>query len=434
MIRSRQAPASCALQLAAVLFTPPRVGSPVRFDVLERLDPAAAMERLFGQCLPPARPSENALDASCGGPLEGRSAGAESTTLPLAAAPSEISRRLLASAGDLRAKSANNANKLSLSPAPGGEARVVNPLSAGSEQPQRLAALRFARAASPSAANLDQGTAAAPPFPPATGQAAELPTGSPPAPAGDDPRRALASVATDSMAAVRRQTPAAKAVVSDQQPCAGVDAPADPRVAGSPALAPAKAVRGDPGAAPCRVDPSPVSEEHKARVSRPPVRAIDDGGAGAGAKTRLVTGLADLNSLFSSVLAKERAPVSGDLRQRPSPVALSDRAVGSKVGEALRPVSLPTGAGFMLPHADGGDESAQPASAAAFAASPPAPPCPFPDATQARRSSWPAATLLAPMIADPAGDEILLDRLLERWEERLREQAIRQLGFTGGLS
>jgi len=43
MIRSRQAPASCALQLAAVLFTPPRVGSPVRFDVLERLDPAAAI-------------------------------------------------------------------------------------------------------------------------------------------------------------------------------------------------------------------------------------------------------------------------------------------------------------------------------------------------------------------------------------------------------
>src|SRR5262249_25906654 len=35
---------------------------------------------------------------------------------------------------------------------------------------------------------------------------------------------------------------------------------------------------------------------------------------------------------------------------------------------------------------------------------------------------------------DPLGEELLLDRLLDRFEERLREQAIRHLGFTGGLT
>ena len=35
---------------------------------------------------------------------------------------------------------------------------------------------------------------------------------------------------------------------------------------------------------------------------------------------------------------------------------------------------------------------------------------------------------------DPLREEILLDRLLDRFEERLREQAIRHLGLTGGLT
>jgi len=35
-------------------------------------------------------------------------------------------------------------------------------------------------------------------------------------------------------------------------------------------------------------------------------------------------------------------------------------------------------------------------------------------------------------IQDPAWEEVLFDRLLDRWEERLREQSIRHLGFTGG--
>ena len=35
---------------------------------------------------------------------------------------------------------------------------------------------------------------------------------------------------------------------------------------------------------------------------------------------------------------------------------------------------------------------------------------------------------------DPTREDVLLDRLLDRFEERLREQAIRHLGFTGGLT
>jgi hypothetical protein len=37
-------------------------------------------------------------------------------------------------------------------------------------------------------------------------------------------------------------------------------------------------------------------------------------------------------------------------------------------------------------------------------------------------------------VPDPIRDEILLDRILERFEQRLREQAIRHLGFTGGVT
>jgi hypothetical protein len=39
-----------------------------------------------------------------------------------------------------------------------------------------------------------------------------------------------------------------------------------------------------------------------------------------------------------------------------------------------------------------------------------------------------------PPILDAAQEEILLDRLFDRLEERLRDQAIRHLGFTGGLT
>jgi hypothetical protein len=38
------------------------------------------------------------------------------------------------------------------------------------------------------------------------------------------------------------------------------------------------------------------------------------------------------------------------------------------------------------------------------------------------------------VLRNPLSEELLLDRLLDRFEERLREQAIRQLGFTGGLT
>jgi hypothetical protein len=37
-------------------------------------------------------------------------------------------------------------------------------------------------------------------------------------------------------------------------------------------------------------------------------------------------------------------------------------------------------------------------------------------------------------LPDAAREDVLLDRLIDRFEERLREQAIRHLGFTGGLT
>ena len=40
----------------------------------------------------------------------------------------------------------------------------------------------------------------------------------------------------------------------------------------------------------------------------------------------------------------------------------------------------------------------------------------------------------ASTLPDPTREDVLLDRLLDRFEERLREQAIRHLGFTGGLT
>jgi hypothetical protein len=36
------------------------------------------------------------------------------------------------------------------------------------------------------------------------------------------------------------------------------------------------------------------------------------------------------------------------------------------------------------------------------------------------------------LVLDAAWEAALLDRLLDGWDERLREQAFRQLGFTGG--
>jgi hypothetical protein len=40
-----------------------------------------------------------------------------------------------------------------------------------------------------------------------------------------------------------------------------------------------------------------------------------------------------------------------------------------------------------------------------------------------RRNQWPL---------DPVWEEELFDRFMDRFEERMREQAIRQLGITGG--
>jgi hypothetical protein len=57
-----------------------------------------------------------------------------------------------------------------------------------------------------------------------------------------------------------------------------------------------------------------------------------------------------------------------------------------------------------------------------------------PHAPEERHDAVNIGGSVVPPMIDPLRDEMLLDRLLDRFEERLREQAIRHLGVTGGLT
>lgn len=152
---------------------------------------------------------------------------------------------------------------------------------------------------------------------------------------------------------------------------------------------------------------SRLSTRDTSATGRPATAASSQILADASRKTRLVSGVADLNGLFESLLAGRRpadtqaAVLAGTRRE--APVA----AEGEPPGAAGRHPDL------------------SPASLAEAA--------PVPRAAPLTRADWPATAALMP--ADAAHDDVLLlDRLLDRWEERLREQAIRHLGFTGGLT
>jgi len=102
--------------------------------------------------------------------------------------------------------------------------------------------------------------------------------------------------------------------------------------------------------------------------------------------------------------------------------------------EVIRPEAVPA-ARWTGPGAEPGHETS-------FAA-----PSAHADRHVGPRAGTPAASVPSPIetpfasfadaasvLPDLAREDVLLDRLLDRFEERLREQAIRHLGFTGGLT
>ncbi len=142
--------------------------------------------------------------------------------------------------------------------------------------------------------------------------------------------------------------------------------------------------------------------------------AAPAGDAQGGRSTRLLAGVGDLNHLFTAVLASQSASVGrardGD-RDQASGGAKRSGAL-ARVPAAAGPPAL----AWRPVRSDAVDRSAsrdpqQAGEPAAF--------------------SRPGATLAG--VSDAVAEDLLFERLLERWEARLREQAMRQFGSTGGL-
>ena len=174
----------------------------------------------------------------------------------------------------------------------------------------------------------------------------------------------------------------------------------------------------------------------------------------AARSTRLVSGLSELNNLFRSVIDSQSddrlAPEAA--RSTAQDESEAARPTAPDESEAARSTAQSFYAGDAPQSADrheetrpdaaarwtgpGTDDAREAASGAPFAprrqvalrantlASGHAP-IDTPFASFAGAASTPP---------DPAREDVLLDRLLDRLEERLREQAIRHLGFTGGLT
>jgi hypothetical protein len=177
----------------------------------------------------------------------------------------------------------------------------------------------------------------------------------------------------------------------------------------------------------------------------------------AARSTRLVTGLSELNNLFRSVIDSQSddrlAPETARSTAQDESEAARPTAPDAYAGETARPADqhevIPPNAparwsASRTDHAPGssfaapGIDHAQEASSA------------VPSIHPGRQSGLRAGTLAsghaaidtpvasfagaASTLADPTREDVLLDRLLDRFEERLREQAIRHLGFTGGLT
>jgi hypothetical protein len=155
--------------------------------------------------------------------------------------------------------------------------------------------------------------------------------------------------------------------------------------------------------------------------------------------TRLIAGLSELNNLFRSVVESQSddRPVPRHARPNLQDASEATRpATPDEFGDAadpqvvIRPDAAERASG---PRKDSAHEAAIAPSAA------PGRHVAFHVATPAAPGHAPLDTLAsfagaASTLPDATREDVLLDRLLDRFEERLREQAIRHLGFTGGLT
>lgn len=424
MNASWESPAGGVLRLAERLFAAPDLGSAALFDVLRRADAMAAMERLFGESLATGERSERAPDVA-------------TPRLPEAAGPGW---RLAATASD----------RVWLSPAAElrREPRAEVPANAGHGQLPPIVEPLFGQAPGapfPAAKPARKTPDALASVAATSGRTVLLPS------AGERARErqsnfsggagtATRSVADAVVAAIRQPLPvmpkaglvdqagaASKALAGESASTASFAVRSPARVQPkneSPALVAAHLPESDDRASPRRDELPSARRAANLRPNSaglPPAAAIVGDGGGS---TRLVSGLADLNGLFASVLADKPPVVVRERQSATAAVASPGAATDREPALARSPFSRPT----LLseaPHSaiDTGGPEARAASAD------------FPGPTASLASpAWPALTTLAPAIVDPASDDILLDRLLERWQERLREQAIRHLGFTGGLN
>jgi hypothetical protein len=153
--------------------------------------------------------------------------------------------------------------------------------------------------------------------------------------------------------------------------------------------------------------------------------------------TRLVSGLSELNNLFRSVIESQSddrpAPQPAPSRAQHEtgaaqpPAEFGDTAEPNEIirPDTVRrsgpPIDHAHEAGFRAP-------SAAPGRQVAFRAETP------PAAGHAPLDTFASFAGTASTLPDAAREDVLLDRLLDRFEERLREQAIRHHGFTGGLT
>lgn len=165
---------------------------------------------------------------------------------------------------------------------------------------------------------------------------------------------------------------------------------------------------------PRSIDSVPATGSLPPAPNQPSPTAVD-GYPPGGRSTRLLAGVGDLNHLFAAVVAERSAPVR--LPREGAAGRMSDAAnrlgtlpLVASAGGSLAPTThLAPGAAIDHPAArPAADGSAEPAAFARSGASPVG-------------------------VVDPVAEDLLFERLLERWEERLREQSIRQFGLTGGL-
>ena len=167
----------------------------------------------------------------------------------------------------------------------------------------------------------------------------------------------------------------------------------------------------DPG----RADAPPENSSRTAEETLIPATRLRDAPAARG--MRQVTTLPELQALFRSVVAESRSRDDRPPSETPRPLEAARSQRRSMPSPAMPPSSDPG----QVVHAERFAGWSPPAGNDVAVGSRTEPPVP-------------STSESAPAMPDPLREEILLDRLLDRFEERLREQAIRHLGLTGGLT